>query len=229
MPHGVSNIGGHISANADQDARVTIDVQIANHDGMNNWGANFDPNDPDDFDWWLDKRLNVYMGLRLDNEDEIEYIRMGHFIVTHFKTNHELVEFPVIEIQGGSKEVLFASRRGKFLYDTTILPNTVMTESIKTILKGGGELDKNIRIDPYIADKSVLLEDGTDITKWQTIIQDTTIKRDMYDFATLDSSLRIDVKSNKIGILAEKSFAVPVDMTSFQSLAFFGKCSSGIS
>ena len=29
---------------------------------------------------------------------------MGHFVVTHFKTNHELIDFPVIEIQGrGSK------------------------------------------------------------------------------------------------------------------------------
>ena len=228
MPNGVSNVGGMITANSDQDSRVTLDVQITNHDGMNNWGDDFDSDNPDNFDWWLDKRLNVYIGLRLDDVDDIEYIRMGHFVVTHFKTNHSLTEFPIIEIQGGSKEILYASRKGKFLYDTTIFQNTVMTESIKSILLGNGELEKNIRIDPSIADSSMKLEDGSEINEWNVLFSDTASTLDLLDFAIPESSIRFDVSSNQVGILAEKTFVLPVNMSEMQSLAFIGRCSRDV-
>ena len=103
-----------------------------------------------------------------------------------------------------------------------------MTEVIKTILLGNGELEKNIRIDPTIADKSVKLEDGTEVERWETFFQNSTIKRDMHEFAMPDSSLRVDVKSNEIGILCEKTFSVPLDLTNLQSLAFWGRCSRDV-
>ena len=42
----------------------------------------------------------------LDNTKYIEYVRMGHFLITHFKTNHNLTNFPVTEIKGSSKAVV---------------------------------------------------------------------------------------------------------------------------
>lgn len=228
LPNGIDALGGTITANTDQDSRWTLDVQIANHDSVNNWSDNFDPDEIEDFDWWLDKRLNVYIGLLLDDSRIVEYDRIGHFVVTHFKTNHELMEFPVIEIQGASKEIMFSSRKGKFLYDTTIRANTVMTEAIKTLLIGGGELASNIRIDPSIGDKSVNLEDGTEANLWDVFFSDASIHEDTLDFATGTSSVRIDVNKHELGILAKKTFAIPLDLTGTQGLAFFGRCSKDV-
>ena len=228
LSDGIDSVSGVITANADQDARLTIDIQIANHDGANNWSDNFDPDSIEDFDWWLDKRLNVYIGLVLDETREIEFHRIGHFVVTHFKTNHDLTDFPVTEIQGASKEIMFSSRKGKFLYDTTIRTNTVMTEAIKTVLIGGGELEKNIRIDPSIGDKSLDLEDGTEIGLWETHFTNASMYLDTLEFATGNSSLRIDVNEHELGVLAEKTFTLPLDMSSMQGLAFFGRCSKDV-
>ena len=99
LPDGVSNLSGGIDINVEQDVMSTLDLSIVNEAGINNWGSNFDPDDPEDpFKWWLDKRMNIFMGLRLDNSDEIEFIQMGHFVITHFKTNHTLTEYPTTEI-----------------------------------------------------------------------------------------------------------------------------------
>lgn len=234
MPNGISNVNGSISINTEQDVRTTLDLQLVNHDGMNNWGADFDGTNGE-FKWWLDKRIVVHMGLRLDDTDEIEYIQMGYFIITHFSTNHSVDGFPVIQIQGSSKEALYSTRRGKFLWATTIKRGAVMTDTITTLLKQGGEKDSRIRIDPQINKTSIKLEDaeGEDFNRWSTR-QDTTLTIDTSDFAHGNSSFRFDIGKNNKGVFATKEFVFPVDMSKGNGLAMWGRCScdlpeSGIS
>lgn len=234
MPDGISNVGGSISINTEQDVRTIMNIQLVNHDGMNNWGADFDEN-KGEFKWWLDKRMNVYLGLELDTTGDIEYIQLGHFIITYFETNHSLTDFPVINIQGSSKEALFATRRGKFLFATTIKKGAVMTDTIVTLLEGGGEKKNRIRIDPQINKTSIKLEDaeGDDISLWTTR-SDTTLVRDTSDFAHGNSSFRFDVEKNTKGVFATKEFIFPVDMSLVNAIAIWGRCScdlidSGIS
>lgn len=224
MPNGISNINGSISINTEQDVRTTLDLQLVNHDGMNNWGADFNESNGE-FKWWLDKRIVVHLGMRLDDSDEIEYVQMGYFIITYFSTNHSVDGFPVIQIQGSSKEALYATRRGKFLWATTIKRGAVMTDTIATLLKDGGEKDKRIRIDPQINKTSIKLEDaeGDDIDRWTTR-NDTVLERDTSDFAHGTSSFRFDIGTNTKGVFATKNFVFPVDMSRGNGLAMWGRC-----
>lgn len=228
MPNGISNIGGTISINTEQDVRTIMNVQLVNHNGMNNWGADFDST-KGEFKWWLDKRMNVYLGLELDTTGEIEYIQLGHFIITYFDTNHSLTEFPIINIQGSSKEALYATRRGKFLFATTLKQGAVMTDSIVTLLKGGGEKESRIRIDPQINKTSIKLEDGDgdDISTWH-IRDDIILTRDTSDFAHGESSFRFDIGTNETGIFATKQFVFPVDMSLVNSIAMWCRCSCNL-
>lgn len=225
MPNGISNIAGSISINTEQDVRTTLDLQLVNYDGMNNWGADFDDN-KGEFKWWLDKRLVLHLGMRLDDTDEIEYIQMGYFIITYFQTNHSVQGFPIIQIQGSSKEALYSTRRGKFLWATTIKRGAVMTDTIATLLKDAGEKDKRIRIDPQINKTSIKLEDaeGDDFNKWSTRA-DTTLVIDTNDFAHGNSSFRFDIDSNTKGVFATKTFTFPVDMSNGNAIAMWGRCS----
>ena len=224
LPNGVSNISGGININIDQDIRTTLDLQIINANGINNWGTEFDPDNTDEFKWWLDKRLNVSIGLMLDNTKYIEYVRMGHFLITHFKTNHNLTNFPVTEIKGSSKEALYATRRGKFLYATTIEKNTVMTDTIRTLLLNSGELEENIMIDPQINTTSIKLDDGETFYGWVPKQSYVGIELDSTDKAHGDSSIKIDVNTQssiKNIILAEKTFDIPVNMSRINSIALW--------
>lgn len=227
LPNGVSNINGGIYLNVEQDVGMTLDLEIVNAGGINNWGADFNP-DADEFKWWLDKRLNLYMGLKLDGLDEIEFIQMGHFIITHFKSNHNLTNFPVTQIQGSSKEVLYASRRGKFLYPTTIRQNAVMTDTIKTILINGGEKEKNIFIDPQINNTSLKLDYGEVLSDWKVLRSDVNISLDTAEKAHGESSLRIDVNTSSKGVIAEKEYLFPVDMSRVNAMALWTRCSKNV-
>lgn len=228
LPNGISNIGGSISINTEQDVRTTLDLQLLNHDGMNNWGADFDSLS-EEFKWWLDKRLIVYLGMRLDDTDEIEYVQMGYFIITYFQNNHSIDGFPIIQIQGSSKEALYSTRRGKFLWATTIKKGAVMTDTITTLLKDAGEKDKRIRIDPQISKTSIKIEDGegSDITTWQTRA-DTILSKDTSDFAHGNSSFRFDISNNVKGIFATKTFSIPLDMSGGNALAMWGRCTCNL-
>lgn len=223
LPNGVSNINGAIQINTEQDVRSTLDLEIYNGDGFNNWGAD---GDDTSFKWWLDKRLVIHIGLLTDNG--IEYEQLGYFIVTHFSSNHSLNEFPTIKIQASSKETLFATRRGKFLFPLTIEANTVITESIKTILTGGGEIEKNILIDPQIAKKHILLDDGETISEWNYLRNDVTLELDEEDMAHGKSSLKFSIGKIQEGVLAAKDFRFPLDFSQITAMALWTRASRTI-
>ncbi len=222
LPDGISNINGNISINTEQDVRTILDLEITNHTGVNNWGANF--TSLENFKWWLDKRLKLFLGLKIDGTDEIEYIQMGYFIITYFETLHTLSEFPVTRIQCSSKESLFATRRGKFVTDLTIEKGSVMIDSIKSILLVMGEKEKNIYIDPDIASNSIKLEDGEkeDINNWK-LRDDTSLELDYDDKAHGKSSLNFIIKKDKKGVFATKYFKYPVDLSSVNAIALWCK------
>lgn len=236
LSRGVEAVQGGISINLEQDIAANIDLSITNHEGINNWSADFDNQDSDDFKWWLDKRMNVYMGLRLDNSDEIEYVQKGQFVITHFRSIHSLTEYPVTEIQGSSKEVLYASRRGKFVTPYTIQTNTNMIEVLEQLMLGGGEKDYNIHIDPTISKDYLALELGENLYGWE-------VNEDFQDIVSLsldtdhkvhgDSSLKIEVDAEDFMdvrevVLAEKTFDFPVDITRLNSLAAWARCTTGL-
>lgn len=230
LPNGLSNVSGGISINVEQDVRTTLDIEITNAGGINNWGADFDPDDPDTFKWWLDKRLNFYLGLALDGSQDVEFIQMGHFIITHFKTNHNLTTYPVTNIQGASKEVLYASRRGKFLFPSTIRKNAVMVDTIKTILINGGEKEGNIFIDPQINPTSIKLDYGEVLSHWTATHPGVSISLDRVEKAHGDSSIKIDVNSpgGIRGVIAEKEYQFPIDMSRINAIALWSRCSRDV-
>lgn len=228
LPNGVSNVNGGININVEQDIRTTLNLEITNAGGINNWGADFDCDDPHIFKWWLDKRLNLYLGLRLDESGNIEFIQMGHFIITNFKTNHNLTTFPVTQIQGASKETLFTSKKGKFLFPKTICKNVVMTDTIKKLLLDEGEKESNILIDPQINTTSLKLDYGEVLTDWKILRPDVTISLDTIDKIHGDSSIKIEVSSSNKGIIAEKEYLFPVDLSRTNAIALWTRCSKNI-
>lgn len=221
LPNGVSSVNGNISINTEQDVRTILSIEVANHTGLNNWGAFFTN---DEFKWWIDKRLKIFVGLKLDGTDEIEYVQMGYFIITNFETNNTLTDFPVTKIECSSKEVLFASRRGKFVSDVIIEQGTVMTESIISILKQMGELEENIKIDPQIASDNFSLEnaDPVQIDSWSTI-SGVNLEVDYNDKAHGDSSFKFTIDTIKKGVFATKTFTYPVDMSNVNAMAVWCK------
>lgn len=227
LPNGMSNINGGIDKNLEQDIRSTLNIEITNADGINNWGADFDSGNNGEFKWWLDKRLNVDLGLRTD-AGKIEFVRMGHFIITHFRTNHNLTSYPVTQIQGSSKEVLYASRRGKFLYPTAVQRNSVMTDTIRHWLTKAGEEESKIMIDPEINKTSIKLDDGENLYGWTAAYPNVDIGLDTVDKAHGESSIKIDINtSDELAwtVVAEKTFDFPVDMRRINSIAMWTRSS----
>lgn len=222
LPNGISIINGNLSINTEQDVRTILDLEITNHTGVNNWGADF--NGLADFKWWLDKRLKMYLGLKLDNSDEIEYIQLGYFVITYFETLHNLTDFPVTKIQCSSKEVLYASRRGKFVSDVVIQQGAVMVDSIRSLLIEMGEKEERIKIDPDIANESINIEDGEHIhyNNW-SCRSDTKVFLDYDDKAHGETSLRFELDTNNKGIFATKRFSFPVDMSRINAIAIWAK------
>ena len=227
LPDGISNINGNITINTEQDVRTILDLEISNHTGVNNWGANF--TNLENFKWWLDKRMKLFLGLKIDGTEEIEYIQMGYFIITYFETTHTLTEFPVTRIQCSSKESLFATRRGKFVTDVVIEQGTVMTDAIKNLLIQMGEKEKNIYIDPDISSSSIKLEDGEAENRisWK-LREDTNLIIDYHEKAHGKSSFKFKVGTNKKGVFATKTFTYPVDLSSVNAIAIWCKASTFI-
>ena len=232
MPNGLSNVNGSIDINIEQEIRTTFSIDITNEDGINNWGGFAEENE---FKWWLDKRLNIFIGIRIDDnkiyeedDEEVEYVQMGHFLLTHFKSNHSMSAFPTTQLQGGSKEVLFSTRRGKFLYPTTIYRNTVIIEAMKKILEDGREKTYNIKIDPDINETSIMLDDGENLGNWQVMHQGVQIWLDHDDHIVGDSSLRLDIMPNTTGLLLEKTFLFPLDFQAVNAIAVWARASRNI-
>lgn len=233
LPNGIDVAQGGINVNTEQDISSTIDLVITNHTGVNNWGAYFDNTDTTDFKWWLDKRMSIDFGLKNDKTGKIEFVRMGSYIITHFKSNHNLVEFPVTEIQGSSKEVLFASRRGKFLYPTQIRQHTNMVETIKTILIGGGEKSKNIYIDPTINKTHIKLDEGENLEGWRIRNDNVIMSLDTENKAHGESSLKLEADVGRFidvqeQVIAEKTFEYPVDIRDINAMALWARCSTDL-
>lgn len=224
LPNGISVINGGLSINTEQDVRTILDLEITNHTGVNNWGTNFDS--LNNFKWWLDKRIKMHLGLCLDNSDKIEYIQLGYFIITYFETIHTLTTFPVTKIQCSSKEVLYASRRGKFVSDVVIQRGVVMTDAIKSLLLQAGEKEERIKIDTDIANESINLEDGEEIhfNTWK-VRNKVKVSLDYNEKAHNNSSLRFELGDNKKGVFATKTFLFPVDMSGVNALALWCKSS----
>lgn len=224
LPNGISVINGNVSINTEQDVRTILDLEITNHTGVNNWGADF--NNLSDFKWWLDKRIKMYLGLVLDDTNEMEYIQLGYFIITYFETLHNLTEFPVTRIQCSSKEVLYASRRGKFVSDVVIQQGTVMTDAIKSLLIEMGEKEEHIKIDPDIANESIDLEDGEGVhfDTW-SCRSDTKVFLDYDEKAHGKASLRFELETNNEGIFATKNLEYPIDMTGVNAIAIWCRSS----
>lgn len=233
LSKGVDAVQGGININVEQDVATSVDLVITNHEGINNWGADFDNQDTSDFKWWLDKRMNVYMGLRLDGTDEVEFVQKGQFVITHFRSVHNLTEYPTTEIQGSSKEVLYASRRGKFLTPYTIVTNTNMIEALEQIMVGAGEKRENILIDPSISNEYLALELGENLYGWETMEDFVDLSLDTMEKTHGDSSLKIEVDADSFEqvrgtVLAEKTFDFPVDISRLNSMAVWAKCTTGL-
>lgn len=203
LPNGLSSVNGNFSINTEQDVRCILDLEVANHTGVNNWGANFTSDT--NFKWWLDKRLKIHIGLKLDNKQEFEFYQLGYFVLTYFETIHTLTDFPVTRLQCSSKEILYGSRKGKFVSDVIIQRGTVMTEAIKTLLINAGEKENNIRIDPDIAENYVLLENAEppQYDSW-TVRNGATLTIDFLDKAEGTSSFKIENDINLKGVFAKK-------------------------
>lgn len=227
LPNGLSSVNGNFSINTEQDVRCILDLEVANHTGVNNWGANFTSDT--NFKWWLDKRLKIHIGLKLDNKQEFEFYQLGYFVLTYFETIHTLTDFPVTRLQCSSKEILYGSRKGKFVSDVIIQRGTVMTESIKTLLINGGEKESNIRIDPDIAENYVLLENAEppQYDSW-TVRNGATLTIDFLDKAEGTSSFKIENDINLKGIFAKKFYTIPIDISTVNAIAIWVKASQYI-
>lgn len=232
LPNGIEVISGSINTNSEQDITDTLELTIANHTGINNWDSNFNYKDKSDFKWWLDKRLNVYLGLKIDGSHEIEYLRMGHFVITQFDSTHNLTEFPVTTIQGSSKEILFASSRGKFLFPTTLKQHANMVETLITILEEGGEKRERILIDPLINKTHIDIEDGENLFGWDSK-KHVYLSLDEKEKAHGLSSLKIEVDYDKYieiqeEIIATKEFEYPLDVRRINALAVWIRSSTDL-
>lgn len=228
LPNGMNSLGGNFSINTEQDVRCMLDLEISNHTGVNNWGANY--TDDKNFKWWIDKRLNLFVGLRLRDGGIIEYYQLGHFVITYFETTHTLTDFPITKIQCSSKEVLLASRRGKFVSDVVIKRGTVMTEAIKQLLIQGGEKEHRIKIDPDISDNYTVIESGEfpELESWSTT-NGVIVGIDHTDKAHGLGSLKFTFDMNNKGYFAKKIYTYPLDMSTINSIALWTKSSQYIS
>lgn len=227
LPNGMNSVSGSFSINTEQDVRCMLDLEIANHTGVNNWGANY--TDDKKFKWWIDKRLRISVGLKIREPNVIEYYQLGFFVITYLETNHTLTDFPLTKIQCSSKEILFASRRGKFVTDVVIKRGTVMTEAIKQLLIQGGEKEERIKIDADISDTYTIIESGEfpELASWQTP-SGATVEIDHTDKAQGLSSLKFTIGFNHKNYFAKKIYTYPLDMSTVNSIALWTKSSEYI-
>jgi len=117
---------GSISVSMDRPIRRSFSFSLDNTNGDFTWGEqNL---------IWIDKRVKVYTGLKL-LDGTIEYVPQGVFIMTEPQDSHDF-NGKRTSINGMDKAYLYTDKRGKFVNETTIANNTLITEAIKTIAQG---------------------------------------------------------------------------------------------
>ena len=243
MPNGISNVSGIINYNSEQDVIGTFDIEIVNEDSINNWGADYDPNL--EFKWWLDKHMTISMGLELDEradlepEDHVQFVQMGYFLITHFQSIHNTEQYPTIKIQGSSKEARFATRRGKFLYPTTIQANTVITDTIRTLLTSRGEHEDNIKIDPQIEASKIntfsrKIDYGDNSGEWTPLQTYVNVSLDEENFVHGESSLKMEVdyegyiEQGTVFMEREFNTDIPLNLSVVSAVALWARCSRSL-
>ena len=220
-----------------QEVKQQLSLTLANvptpyGKGMHNWGAFFNPNN--EFMWWLDKRLRLSIGVRLDtpvemgsgNIEEIGWIPKGIFALVNFESDHTLTGFPAVNLTASSLEALFTGKRGKFLNPQTLVRHTVATEAIRTLVKGYIP-ENTIRIDPSIGLTGEILEKGDEADKWAPAANCTvsTSTEFMYGVTGKDTSILIHSEVYVPGPLATKHFDNPINIYEMDSVALWVRTS----
>jgi hypothetical protein len=122
------DIGG-ISVDLNRPVRRTFSFSLDNQQNIFNWG--------EDKLIWIDKRVKLYIGLKLPN-GTIEYIPQGVFIISAPQDSHNL-DGKRTFITGQDKMWLMTDKRGKFFYETKIETGTNIGVALKIIASKAGE------------------------------------------------------------------------------------------
>ncbi|MGG1663873.1 hypothetical protein [Brevibacillus sp. NRS-1366] len=120
---------GSISVDINRPVRRTFSFSLDNRKSIFNWG--------EEKLIWIDKRVKVYLGLKLPN-GTIEYVPQGVFIVSEPQDSHTL-EGKRTFVSGQDKMWLMTDKRGKFLYDTKIEEGLNVGTALKIIASKAGE------------------------------------------------------------------------------------------
>lgn len=120
---------GSISVDITRPIRRSFTFSLNNISNKYNWGETSLI--------WLDKRVKVFIGLKLLN-GTVEYIPQGVFILSQPTDSHTLTG-KITTLSGQDKAYLLTDKRGKFVNELTIAKGTSITDTIKTIAKAGGE------------------------------------------------------------------------------------------
>lgn len=127
-------IDGSINVSKEREIRRTFSMTLLN--------------DNNDFTWevggkiWLDKRIKLWIGLKVNGE--IEYIPQGIFVLTDMSATSSSTGERIASLSGLDKwSLLSGDPVGKFTYHTTIETGTKITDAIKLIAQDGG-IDKFI-------------------------------------------------------------------------------------
>ena len=117
---------GSISVDSERDIRRSFSFSLINKDNEFTFGA--------DKLVWLDKRVKLYIGLKLPN-GTIEYIPQGVFILTSPSSENGF-SGSYTELTGQDKAYLFTGNLGKFINTTTIKVDTKVTDALRIIAQG---------------------------------------------------------------------------------------------
>lgn len=232
LSHEVERFSGTLTMDSKQDVKQILELSLANGEGQNNWTAFFNPDN--EFKWWLDKRLKLYIGLKLDKPYtdhegklvEVEFISKGYFAITNFQNIHTLSEYPITKLTCSSLEVLYTGRRGKFLNPYTIVRNSVGSEVVRTLIRG--EIpSKYIRIDADLGERSHYLEQGGELNKWSLGSGVTAITSDesMYPGSP---SIKFTISGGYPRMVAEKTLDSPIPFREIDALSMWVRCSTDL-
>ncbi|MGG2091227.1 hypothetical protein AB1283_25950 [Bacillus sp. S13(2024)] len=114
---------GSISVDSERDIRRSFSFSLVNKNNEYTYGT--------DKLVWLDKRVKLYIGLKLLN-GTTEYVPQGYFIVTSPSTSHD-TGGSITNLTGQDKAYLYTGNLGKFIYQTKIATGLKITEAIKII------------------------------------------------------------------------------------------------
>lgn len=125
----IQSDAGNISVDRNRPIRRSFSFSLSNLNGKYTWSETSLI--------WIDKRIKVFIGLKLSN-GTIEYIPQGVFILSTPQDEHTLTSNKV-SLQGYDKAFLLTGNRGKFGTDVTLAKGLAVTQAIKTISQQSGE------------------------------------------------------------------------------------------